>query len=190
MKYALAILVLLAFSAPMRADSLDSPYGPLYFPDGATVTATGAATYPGQFYYLDYSFADGTGATFAPATDGNVGDIAFSTPITAITFSYVWAGDAGFPFEVNFWTTGGSGEETFSDSNASGTETLTFDSDVTGLQWIGGLAEEGWGGITSLSYTEAPEPGSLLLAGIGLVALLGLKRVQSSARHKDCPTSR
>jgi hypothetical protein len=163
-----ALSALLACS--VKADPYPSPYGPLYYPDGATITEIGAESYPGQFYYLDYSFADGTGVTFAPGRDGEVGDIEFSTPITAITFDYVWTGDFGFPFDVNV------DGETLSYSAAAGTETVTFGRSVSGLQWIGGLADAGEGGITSLSYTEAPEPGSLPLAGIGIVALLAFRR--------------
>jgi hypothetical protein len=174
MKYPLAVLALLAVSAPMRADSVSSPYGPLYYPSGATVTSISNNAFPYSepgVWGLYYSFADGTGQTYAPGDDGDVGYIDFSTPITSITFDYTW--DNTSPFDVTFYNLNHAPFETFSDSATSGTETFTFDTSVTELQWIGQDASWGEGGITSLSYTldgpvATPEPGSLLLTVLGL----------------------
>jgi len=177
MKCALAVLALFAVSTTARADSVSSPFGPLYYPDGATVTSVSETNVLTQqeAWTLDYSFADGTGDAIAPGLDGEGGGIQFSTPITSITFSYVWTDDDGYPFDVIF-----SGGQTFSSTSASGTQTIDFDENVTGLRWIGGLEDEGTGGITSLSYAldgppvATPEPGELLLSAFGLAAIFGL----------------
>lgn len=190
LKWITLFVVFLAAGAA-RADSVQSPIGPLYYPDGATVTSESCCNYNPATNVdasLIYSFADGTGYAIDPGDDGDVGGIAFSTPITAITFSYVWNYDYGFPFNVTF--SGPSGGETFSDYASSDTLTFDFDEDVTGVFWIGGLADAGWGGITSLSYTldppvssdsahqlpvSTPEPGTLWLAGLGIISALGWK---------------
>jgi hypothetical protein len=114
----------------------------------------------------------------------DVGYIYFSTAITAITFDYTW--DTTSPFNVTFYQSDGNPNggsvpfETVSDPNTSDTETFTFDTDVTELQWIGENETAGIGGITSLSYTldgppvVTPEPGELLLSAFGLAAVFGL----------------
>jgi PEP-CTERM motif len=178
-------LALLAGQA--RADSVSTEFGPLYYPSGATLTSLDLLlNYAEPVEQLDYTFADGTGYTVAPSADGNLGDILFSTPITSITFSYVWSDDDGYPFDVTFNFVGAQ-SETFSDYAASDTDAFTFNGDVTSLQWIGGLADEGTGGITSLSYTldgppvATPEPSTWLLLALGL-ALVGTAFVWNGYR--------
>jgi hypothetical protein len=184
----LAIFAMFVCSA--KADVYESAYGPLYYPDGATVTSVGVVYLDGQFNeQLDYSFGDGTGVTDDPVVDSDVGSISFSTPVTSVTFGFTSDSE---PFNVTFYGPSGAPFETFSDAGPgtgafSGVESLTFDTDVTRIFWILGTGDSGVGGITSLSYTEAPavstaEPASILLVGIGLVALLGFKRsVQRSS---------
>jgi len=181
------------FVCSANADVYESVYGPLYFPDGATVTSVGAVYLDGQFNeQLDYSFGDGTGVTDDPVVDSEVGSISFSTPVTSVTFGFTSDSE---PFNVTVYGPSGVPFETFSDAGSgtgafSGVESLTFDTDVTRIFWILGTGDTGFGGITSLSYTEAPpavstpEPTSILLVGIGLVALLGCKR---SVRRYSSP---
>jgi PEP-CTERM motif-containing protein len=162
-----------------RADSYSTPVGPLYYPDGATITSVTDNAFPVSqpgVWGLYYSFADGTGETFDPVVDGDVGYVFFSTPVTSVTFNYIWNFEA---FDVTFYNSSGAPFETFSSSGPSGTDTYLFDTGVTKMQWIGSDAAIGQGGITSLSYTEdgvsTPEPGSLALLAIGLFALVFFK---------------
>jgi hypothetical protein len=173
----LAFFAVLACSS-VRADVYDSTYGPLYYPDGASITAVGPVYFGTQFTeQLSYSFADGTGVTDDPVVDGDVGSIDFTTPITAVTFDYT----SDEPFDVTFDSVlGAAGDLTEEFPAGSGTETVDFTSNVDEIFWIENPASFGWGGITSLSYTEdspvpTPEPPSILLAGIGLVALLAFR---------------
>lgn len=140
----------------------------------------GTSSYPQQFYeYLDYSFADGTGVTYDPVVDGDVGDIDFSSPITSITFDYT----SQAAFDATFDSPSGNETEEF--PIGDGTETVDFPGDVTGIFWVENPASFGWAGITSLSYTrwavETPEPSTLLLAALGL-ALVGVAFAWRAAR--------
>ncbi len=176
----IAAFLFAAVMAPKaRADSYSTPVGPLYYPDGATITSVTDDAFPVSepgVWGLYYSFADGTGETFDPVVDGDVGYVFFSTPVTSVTFNYVWNFDA---FDVTFYNSSGAPFETFSSSGPSGTDTYIFDTNVTKIQWIGSDAAIGQGGITSLSYTEdsvsTPEPSSIALLAIGLFGLIFFK---------------
>lgn len=183
LKLLAALAAFALFVCPAKADVYESAYGPLYYPDGATVTSVRVVNLGGQFNeQLNYSFADGTGVTDDPVVDSDVGSISFSIPVTAVTFGFTSDSE---PFNVTFYGPNGAPFETFSDPGPgtgafSGAESLTFSTDVTRIFWILGTGDIGFGGITSLGYTEAPvsapEPSSILLVGMGIVALLGLKR--------------
>ena len=178
----LALSAFLAFSA--KADSVAGIYGPLYFPDGATVTSITLVEPPinEPYQQLAYSFGDGTGVTDDPAADSSVGSLIFTDPVTTITFGFTSAPD--IPFNVTFYGSNGAPFETISidpSSGApfSGTDTVDFDTDVTRMFWILGTGNIGFGGVTSLSYIEADpvpsaEPAPLLLLAIGLAAICGL----------------
>jgi hypothetical protein len=158
-----------------RADSYSTPVGPLYYPDGATITSVTDDAFPVSqpgVWGLYYSFADGTGETFDPVIDGDVGYVFFSTPVTSVTFGFT--SDYG-PFDVTFFGPTHAPFETFVDARSSGSDTLTFTTDVTKIQWIVGSGAPDIGGITSLSYTPAPEASSLALLAIGLFALVFFK---------------
>jgi PEP-CTERM motif len=167
-------LALLAGQA--RADSVSTEFGPLYYPDGATVTSV-TLNLPPEYQeaeVLDYTFADGTGWLADPIVDGDVGQVNFSTPITALTFDYVW--DGSTPFDVTFYT--GDSSQTYTLGANGGTASFTFDGNVTEMWFIGQNEIEGWGGVTSLSYTldgpvSTPEPSTWLLLALGL-ALVGV----------------
>jgi len=179
MKYALAVLAFLVLSISASADSYTMPNGlPLYYPDSATITSVSSNAFPvSQWgtYGLYYSFADGTGETFAPPADSNDGYIFFSTAITAVTFDYTSLDN---PFAVTFDSTAGESTEVF--PTGAGTETVDFSGDVTEMFWIIDPANWGVGGITSLSYAldgppvVTPEPGALALSALGLMAVFGL----------------
>lgn len=169
-----------AIPAPAaRADSYSTPVGPLYYPDGTTITSVTDDAFPvsePSVWGLFYSFADGTGETFDPVIDGDAGYVFFSTPVTSVTFDYTWDYEA---FDATLYNSNDTPFETFSSSGPSGTDTYTFDIGVTKIQWIGSDQAIGEGGITSLSYTEdsvsTPESSSFALLAIGLLGLVFFK---------------
>jgi hypothetical protein len=163
MKLAIAFAVLM-LATLARADSINTPTGILIIPDGSTVTSFGVAPYDtplleeiyGTPYFVDYSFADGTGETDGNALFNYGGTINFTVPVSSVTFSWV-QGIIG-----DFGPTNPDG--------SSGVTTLT--GSISQINWYAG---DLLGGITSMSYT-VPEPSSLLLSGMGLAALIGLAR--------------
>lgn len=179
-KLAVAFAVLL-FAPLAHADEINTPTGILIIPDGSTVTAFGIAPPPtplieelfGTQYFVDYSFADGTGETAGNALASYSGVVNFSSPVSELTFSWV-QGAVPFFFSDNM----GASFTAPDDVGCcvfSGTVTLTG-TDISQIEWSGG---DLLGGITSMSYTvdaSVPEPSSLLLSGMGLAALIGLAR--------------
>jgi hypothetical protein len=182
------LLPFLLLATNAFADSVTSQNGPLYFPDGATVTSVTDNAFPlfePGVAGVYYSFADGTGETFAPPADADVGYLFFTIPITSITFSYVWDYQS---FDIVGCPAGPSGcnpsfTEDFSYSDSSGTETINFASNIGEIQWAGSDESAGWGGITSMSYVldgpdPVPEPNQLILLSIGisLIALTSFRK--------------
>jgi hypothetical protein len=175
MKTKLAVAFAILFFATLaRADSINTPTGILVIPDGSTVTALGL--YPstplqeeifGDQYYVDYSFADGTGETAGNYLAAYGGVIDFSSPVSEVTFS--WEQDLVFAASDNLGDSFIAPNSAFGEY--SGTETFAGPG-ISQISWYGGYLI---GGITSLSYT-VPEPSSLLLSGLGLAALIGLAR--------------
>lgn len=186
MRYTLALLALLVLSAPAHADAYQTGtgYGPLYYPDGATVTSvTFDLNSQVPIWELDYSFADGTGVTFDNNDYGDTGYMFFTTPITDATFAYNYS--AG-PLTMTFYNAQDVPFETLTDGMyasgaTSSVDAITFPENVAEIQWVVGTGGYDWGGITSLSYTldgpddpapvPTPEPGSLPFTVLGMTLL-------------------
>jgi hypothetical protein len=159
-----AAFAVVLFATLARADSINTPTGTLIIPDGSTVTAFGLLpTTPlleeiyGDQYFVDYNFADGTGFTEGNFLANYAGTIDFSTPVTDLTYS---------------WVCGTICSDIFAASNSSGVTTV--EGPISQITWYGGDLEAG---ITSMSYAvDAADPSSLLLSGMGLIALIGLRR--------------
>jgi hypothetical protein len=179
MKMKLAVaLVVLFFASQAHADGIETSEGFLTIPDGSTVTSLYAEPgtepadpwEPPAVYVVDYSFAGGTGSAQGSAETGYEGVIDFSSPVTDLTFG--WFGD---PLRV-----GDNAGDSFLGIVITGGQETFSGPDITQVTWYSDFTA---GGITSLSYVvestgspaSLPEPSSLILSGIGLAALIGLK---------------
>lgn len=104
-----AAFAVVLFATLARADSINTPTGTLIIPDGSTETAFGIAPPPtpqieeifGDQYYVDYSFADGTGETAGNYLASYSGQVNFSSPVSNVTFSWMQGGAVPFSFSDN-----------------------------------------------------------------------------------------
>jgi hypothetical protein len=190
MKLAVAFAVLL-FASLAQADSLTDPNGTILFPDGSVITSD---TYVPSTYEngydgyteISFQFQDGNGEVInlSQSGQGYFGGIGFTVPVTDLTIT--WDG--------NYLNAGGPNGEVgnaYCAASYPATCTTSFSGVVSGISWdtqvfepgVGFLDGNGSSGISSLSYTldpedqpSVPEPSSLLLTGMGLIALVGFQR--------------
>jgi hypothetical protein len=183
-KLVVAFAVLL-FAFVVRADTFTIyPCGtgpgacggvPITIPDGSTVTST-TESEPiggiyGPAYVVSFDFADGTGTSGGNIALGFGGFLYFTTPVSDATFSWF-----GSPFTAS----DNAGDGLNVPNGGEGTETFSGPG-ITEIEWG---SYNNPGGISSITYTldssdppaNAPEPSSLMLAGVGLAALIGLAR--------------
>ena len=96
----LAVLVLIfGLVVPTLADDITVPNGLLIIPAGSQVTGVFIVEGFGGFGLkatgVDFSFADGTGATWGEANDGDTGFMNFTVPLTSLTIN--WVGTRNIP---------------------------------------------------------------------------------------------
>ena len=168
----LAVLVLIfGLVVPTLADDITVPNGLLIIPAGSQVTGVFIVEGFGGLGLnatgVDFSFADGTGATWGEANDGDTGFMNFTVPLTSLTIN--WVGDEEYSFDAS-GSTGFSCTPTV--CPPSGTFTFTG-TDITSLSWTNFT---GASGVESMTYTlvSTPEPSTLLLLTVPL--LLGLSK--------------
>lgn len=166
MKLAIALAVLF-FASQAHADSGPAQIDDgIYIPAGSTVTSNTFYSESDE-WIVDFSFAGGTGSAWGNGDEGFAGNLLFTTPVEDVTFSWV-----GEPFTA----TDNIGDDFITYDGPTGT--TTFDGPgITEIRWTSGDLSAG--GITSIDPASdsqsVPEPSSLLLSGIGLAALIGLK---------------
>jgi hypothetical protein len=177
LKLAVAFAVLL-FAMAARADEFQTAVGPVYIPNGSTVTLDqaipdpwGESAGPGlpsgiPAVLLQFTFADGYGQIITAGIYDELGSIAFTTPVSALTLN--WDAQDFFWVADNLNDGYGFPDDTFGPVNWSGPG-------ITTVNW--GSQNDG-SGIDSMTYTldsadppSVPEPSSLLLSGISLALL-------------------
>jgi PEP-CTERM motif len=175
---AVAILSLFASIMPAHADTLTiQPDYELIIPDGSTVTSVSLVVPPGldapeSYALVDFTFAFGYGTVQANAdADGDVGIIVFTNPVSDLSFEY----SGGSIFYASIFGEDGVLLNSFTQFAPAATAAegnASFAGPVTSITWGSGYGIPG--GVLSMSYTAVPEPGALLLVGLGLIFLSGL----------------
>jgi PEP-CTERM motif len=181
-KLSVFVLFFLAgiFALPVYADSVNTPNGTLFIPDGSTITSE-YDTPPGSpmqpYTTLYFSFADGTGQVTGQTDNGEGGFLAFTVPVFDVSFQWT-----GF-----YFTASDNVGDSFTNYPPGTNEPATVDFSGTGITKITFSSSNDTGGITSISYAEdgpslpVPEPSSLFL----LVAGLGLFTTFQLMKHRN-----
>ncbi len=180
-------LLLFAFTTVASADSYTDANGTIIYPDGSTITSVDyIAPTASDGYYgattVNFSFSagDGGATTLQPEGAGVSGSLIFTEDVSNVTlvweesyglymnfFSYDYGELGSFTEPVCTSPTPCFGSITFADP---GSFEMTFTTQGNGY------ATAGYGGVSAIAYTVAPEPSIeiLLLLGVAGIAALGL----------------
>ena len=179
----LAIALMMFAFAPMmaRADTITTPNGyPLIIPNGSQVASIFTINNPSDpGLGVTFSFSGGTGEATEFPRDGGGSVIDFTAPVTNLTFTaFLDAADSG-SIEALSPTGGGF----YFDCGIGMTRCPSdpFQLSVSGpVSEISIGAFQGASGIESMSFTVGvPEPSTILLLSLGLIAIPMIKHRSS-----------
>lgn len=191
-RFLAAACLLAAFAAPSAyGDSLTDPNGILIYPDGSVITSYTYVAGSDGYSSISFEFSGGYGSAYnlLMMGAGEFGSIVFTEPVSNVSVS--WEDSYGLYMNFYSFDYGELGAftepvcATYSLTPCSGT--LGFaNPGLFEMTWTTnqlGYTVSGYGGISSLSYTVVPEPGTavLLLTGIAWLGLVLRKRVAFSA---------
>jgi hypothetical protein len=184
MKLKLAVaLAVVFFASQAHADEVQTPVGPVYIPNGSTITLEqsipdpwGETAGPGlpsaiPAVLLQFTFADGSGQITTAGIYGELGFIDFTTPVADLSLN--WDGNDSYAF----WIADNIGDCFCNPNNGGISGTVNWSGPgIYSFQFGSG---DGDAGIDSMTYAldgpaSVPEPSTLLLSGMGLAALIAL----------------
>jgi hypothetical protein len=191
MKLALAFALLLVASIA-RADGVETNQGPVYIPNGSTITSEqsipdpwGESAGPGlpsglPATLLDFTFADGSGQIITAGIYGELGSIDFATPVAGLTIS--WVGDY-------FWLADNVGDSFGYPNNNSSSGTSYWSG--PGILVVNFGSGVGSAGVNSMTYAldgpaSVPEAPLWLMLVLGVGACLLIAGIHTWLGNRSC----
>lgn len=176
MNKTIVFIGVLLLSGAAYADGIPNTTG-LVVPQDVTITSIQFEDIDiGGVYFVDFTFAGGTGTVQGSEFEGENGNLYFNTPVSDVSFT--WEGEV---FGEDDNGTPGAFPSQENGGESSGTWFLSSDG-ITHINYWG----SNWGGIDTFSYTPdavpAPEPAGLL--AIGLLGLLAAGTLTGCRRSR------